>query len=84
MIFLTRSRKDNSSVEDNYEWDSELAAESEILEALKHFENLKSSASMSEVLLALLLWFDQYKTNCNKTGVKNSFKKICFRIRSVS
>lgn len=44
-------RKDNSSVEDNYEWDSEIAMESEILEALRHFGTLKKSGPVSDELL---------------------------------
>ncbi|XP_039253985.2 uncharacterized protein LOC120331031 isoform X3 [Styela clava] len=44
-------RRDNSSVEDNYEWDSEIAMESEILEALRHFGTLKKSGPVSDELL---------------------------------
>ncbi|CAK8692716.1 unnamed protein product [Clavelina lepadiformis] len=45
-----RTRRDNSSVEDNYEWDSEYAMEFEILEALRNFESIKPTSSMSEEL----------------------------------
>jgi len=54
---FSRTRKDNSSVEDNYEWDSEFAAESEILEALQHFEDLKTSTPISEVRLRMVILY---------------------------
>nr|CAB3255663.1 protein turtle homolog A [Phallusia mammillata] len=51
----SRSRRDNSSVDEKYEWDSESAMESEILEALKHFGNHKRSGPVSQDLLKELL-----------------------------
>nr|CAB3262900.1 uncharacterized protein LOC100184924 [Phallusia mammillata] len=52
-----RRARDNSSIEDNYEWDSEFAMESEILEALRNFESTKSTSSMSAELRDELLKF---------------------------
>nr|XP_039253695.1 roundabout homolog 1-like isoform X1 [Styela clava] len=46
-----RSRKDTSSVDEKYEWDSEFAMESEILEALRHFGTHKRTGSVSQALV---------------------------------
>lgn len=46
-----RSRKDTSSVDEKYEWDSEFAMESEIVEALRHFGNHKRTGSVSQALV---------------------------------
>ena len=47
--FNCSSRKDNSSIDDKYEWDSESAIESEILEALKNFGHHKQDRPVSKV-----------------------------------
>uniref|UniRef100_H2YGI5 Uncharacterized protein n=1 Tax=Ciona savignyi TaxID=51511 RepID=H2YGI5_CIOSA len=48
--FDFRSRKDTSSVDDKYEWDSEYAMESEIIEAIKTFESFKGPKKVSKGL----------------------------------
>ncbi|XP_026689415.2 uncharacterized protein LOC100182555 isoform X3 [Ciona intestinalis] len=45
-----RCRKDTSSVDEKYEWDSEYAMESEIIEAMRNFESLKSTGKVSKDL----------------------------------
>ncbi|CAK8692713.1 uncharacterized protein LOC143462683 isoform X2 [Clavelina lepadiformis] len=47
----SRSRKDNSSVDDKYEWDSESAMESEILDTLKNFESPKRDSVATKGLV---------------------------------
>lgn len=46
-------------MDEKYEWDSEYAMESEIVEALRHFGNHSRSRSVSQVSVIYLtsLWF---------------------------
>ena len=50
-VFLknNRSRRENSSTEENYEWDANFAMESEILEAVKNYNSSKTNTTVSEV-----------------------------------